>query len=81
MSEWASYLAQGTAPYGRARKFIGGNWKCNGTVAQVQSLTSMLNKAGQFPLTSEVVIAVPSIHLLNAKSLYRRDVAVAAQVS
>ena len=45
MSEWASYLAFGTAPYGRARKFIGGNWKCNGTLAFAKDLVEgTLNK-------------------------------------
>jgi len=62
-----------------ARALIGGNWKCNGTVASVKEMCGVLNAAGPFPSTSEVVIAVPSIHLQSALSKFRSDIAVAAQ--
>lgn len=78
-SEWAKYLARGVAP--QRRVLIGGNWKCNGTVAEVRTLVDRLNAAGAFPLSSEVVIAVPSIHLLGVKASIREDIAVAAQDS
>jgi len=77
MSDWAQYLARGSPPVKRA--LIGGNWKCNNTVEKVKQLVSHLNAAGQFPLSSEVVIAVPSIHIPLAKSLFREDVAVSSQ--
>jgi triosephosphate isomerase len=74
---WASYLARGTGP---ARPMlIGGNWKCNGTVAQINGIINILNSAGTFPNTSEVVIATPSIHLLRTSALLRKDVSVASQ--
>ncbi len=77
--QYNQYLARGSPPFGRARKWIGGNWKCNNTLAQVNSLVTALNNAGSFPLTSEVVIAVPNLHLLSAKSAIRNDVEIAAQ--
>lgn len=36
------------------KALIGGNWKCNGTVAQVQSMVATLNNAGPFSPNSEV---------------------------
>mmetsp|Transcript_1313 Transcript_1313/g.2133 ORF Transcript_1313/g.2133 Transcript_1313/m.2133 type:complete len:258 (-) Transcript_1313:65-838(-) len=61
------------------RALIGGNWKCNGTVASVKQMAEVLNGAGAFPATSEVVIAAPSIHLTTCKSLFRPDIAVASE--
>ena len=61
------------------KALIGGNWKCNGTVASVQEMASVLNKAGDFVATSEVVIATPSLHLGLAKQLFRPDIAVSSQ--
>lgn len=58
---------------------IGGNWKCNGTVAQIKSMAEVLNAAGPFSKNSEVVIAAPSIHLAQLKTLIRADIAVAAE--
>jgi triosephosphate isomerase len=58
---------------------IGGNWKCNGTVAQINSMVDVLNKAGSFSANSEVVIAGPSIHLAAMKAAFRPDIAVAAE--
>jgi triosephosphate isomerase len=64
-----------------AKALIGGNWKCNGTVASVKSMVEVLNNAGKFSPNSEVVIAAPSIHLQTLKSALRPDIAVAAEVS
>lgn len=64
-----------------ARALIGGNWKCNGTVAQVKSMVDVLNAAGNFSPNSEVVIAAPSIHLGALKASIRPDIAIAAEVS
>jgi len=63
-----------------AKALIGGNWKCNGTVASVKAMAEVLNKAGPFSANSEVVIAAPSIHLAALKSYLRPDVAVSAEV-
>jgi len=62
-----------------ARALIGGNWKCNGTVASVKEMVSVLNAAGPIPTTSEVVIGVPAIHLAAAKAAFRSEISVAAQ--
>lgn len=61
------------------KALIGGNWKCNGTQASVKEMASVLNGAGAFASTSEVVIATPSIHLNLAKELFRPEIAVSAQ--
>ena len=37
-----------------AKALIGGNWKCNGTLAQVESMVNVLNNAGPFSPNSEV---------------------------
>ena len=63
-----------------AKALIGGNWKCNGTMDSVKAMAEVLNKAGPFSVNSEVVIAAPSIHLLNLKSLIRPDIAISAEV-
>eukprot|EP00518_Triparma_eleuthera_P017536 CAMPEP_0197544876 /NCGR_PEP_ID=MMETSP1320-20131121/143_1 /TAXON_ID=91990 /ORGANISM="Bolidomonas sp., Strain RCC2347" /LENGTH=608 /DNA_ID=CAMNT_0043104325 /DNA_START=37 /DNA_END=1863 /DNA_ORIENTATION=+ len=62
-----------------ARKFfVGGNWKCNGSVGQVNDLVSMLN---QMTLTSEteVVVCPPSLYSHKVKSELRSDVSVGVQ--
>lgn len=64
-----------------AKALIGGNWKCNGTVAQVKQWAEVLNKAGTFSANSEVVIAAPSLHLTTLKSILRPDISVAAEVN
>ena len=61
------------------RYLIGGNWKCNGTTAQIASIVKILNDGGEFPQKSEVVIAVPMIHIKSVQSQFRDDIAVAAQ--
>lgn len=63
-----------------AKALIGGNWKCNGTVAQIKSMVDVLNKAGPFSANSEVVIAAPSIHLGTLLSTFRPDIATSAEV-
>ena len=64
-----------------AKSLIGGNCKCNGTVASVKAMAEVLNKAGSFSANSEVVIAAPSIHLAALKSYLRPDIAVSAEVT
>lgn len=67
------------AEYAGKRCLIGGNWKCNGTVKQVEQLTAMLNSAGEFPTSAEVVIATPAIHLARCKATFNGQIAVSAQ--
>ena len=62
------------------KALIGGNWKCNGTVAQIKSMIEVLNKAGPFSANSEVVIAAPSIHLGTCLQNFRKDIATSAEV-
>jgi triosephosphate isomerase len=62
-----------------AKALIGGNWKCNGTMSQIKSMVEVLNAAGPFSPNSEVVIAVPSIHLHQVKANFRSDIATASQ--
>jgi len=62
-----------------ARKFfVGGNWKCNGSVGQVNDLVSMIN---QFTLTqdTEVVVCPSPVYVQKVKEGLRGDVAVGAQ--
>lgn len=74
---WGDYLTKGAPP--SKRFLIGGNWKCNGTLASAKAIIEVLNKSGSIPPESEVVIAVPSIHISLAKSLFRSEISVAAQ--
>jgi len=75
--EWSSYLTRGAPP--AKRMLIGGNWKCNGTVADMNKIINHINSCGDIPLKSEVVIAVPSIHVVAASTLFRKDVSVSAE--
>ncbi|VAH72458.1 unnamed protein product [Triticum turgidum subsp. durum] len=49
--------------------FVGGNWKCNGTVEQVESIVNTLN-AGQIASTDvvEVVVSPPYVFLPTVKA-------------
>jgi glyceraldehyde 3-phosphate dehydrogenase len=68
------------AAYGaNGRKFfVGGNWKANGTLSQVQSWVSVLN-SGLVPSSTEVVVAPPSIFLSDVAKSLRKDFHVAGQ--
>ncbi|KDO18676.1 hypothetical protein SPRG_15410 [Saprolegnia parasitica CBS 223.65] len=62
-----------------ARKFfVGGNWKCNGSLSQTQALVDTLNTA-TIPKNVEVVVAPASIHALTVKSKLRADIGVSGQ--
>ncbi|THU46268.1 hypothetical protein C4D60_Mb09t03150 [Musa balbisiana] len=64
-----------------ARKFfVGGNWKCNGTVEQVKKIVTVLNEAEVPPEeVVDVVVSPPFVFLSLVKSLLRSDFQVAAQ--
>ena len=62
-----------------ARKFfVGGNWKCNGSVSQAKELVSMLNQAN-LSVDTEVVVCPSQVHLHSVKEGIRSDIAVGAQ--
>ncbi|EFN53775.1 triosephosphate isomerase cytoplasmic type [Chlorella variabilis] len=64
-----------------ARKFfVGGNWKCNGTVKSNEELVKVLN-AAEVPGTDvvEVVVAPAAGHFPQVLSSLRKDFSVAAQ--
>lgn len=62
-----------------ARKFfVGGNWKCNGSVQQSKDLVSMLNQS-TISTDTEVVVCPSQVHLQTVKEGLRGDVSVGAQ--
>ncbi|ETV87389.1 glyceraldehyde-3-phosphate dehydrogenase [Aphanomyces astaci] len=63
----------------QARKFfVGGNWKCNGSVSQANALVDSLNTA-TIPSNVEVVVAPPALHVASVASRLRKDVGVSGQ--
>ncbi|KAI9719914.1 MAG: triosephosphate isomerase [Chrysothrix sp. TS-e1954] len=58
--------------------FVGGNFKMNGSTAQIKEIISNLNSAKLDPNT-EVVIAPPFLYLLVAREHLRQGIEVAAQ--
>ncbi|KAJ3686740.1 hypothetical protein LUZ61_015904 [Rhynchospora tenuis] len=60
--------------------FVGGNWKCNGTIEEVKKIISILN-GGDVPSSDvvEVVVSPPYVFLPLVKSELRPDFHVAAQ--
>jgi len=62
-----------------ARKFfVGGNWKCNGSVKQVNELVSMLNQS-TLTTETEVVVCPSQVYVQGVQSGLRGDVSVGAQ--
>ncbi|GAX18910.1 glyceraldehyde 3-phosphate dehydrogenase [Fistulifera solaris] len=62
-----------------ARKFfVGGNWKCNGSVQQAAELVSMLNQSS-VSTDTEVVVCPSQVHLHAVQTKLRSDIAVGAQ--
>jgi len=78
MQRAASRLYSSTSAASARKFFVGGNWKCNGSVSMVNDLVSSLN---QMNLTSdtEVVVCPSQIHLQKVKDTLRTDVGVGAQ--
>ncbi|UIZ27621.1 hypothetical protein KXD40_005889 [Peronospora effusa] len=58
--------------------FVGGNWKCNGSLGQAQELVNMLNTA-KIPANVEVVVAPSQVHAATVKAMLRTDVLVSGQ--
>lgn len=63
----------------KKRPFIGGNWKCNGTLTSIDSLISELNSNVTVSSIPEIVIAVPALHILHTKAILNPGGFVAAQ--
>ena len=62
-----------------ARKFfVGGNWKCNGSVQQVNDLISMLNQS-TLSTDTEVVVCPSQVYVQGVADKLRGDVAVGSQ--
>lgn len=64
---------------GERKYLIGGNWKCNGTLADNEKLIQTFNEAGPIPSNTEVVICSSFIHLPQLLSALRDDFQVGAQ--
>ncbi|CAI5726108.1 unnamed protein product [Peronospora destructor] len=58
--------------------FVGGNWKCNGSLGQAEELVNMLNTA-KIPANVEVVVAPSQVHAATVKATLRADVRVSGQ--
>ena len=59
---------------------VGGNWKCNGTMAFAKShTTDVLNKMKFDPAKVEVVVAPTALHLSAVQSVVGNNVCVATQ--
>jgi len=67
------------APEGTRTYLLGGNWKCNGTIASATKIIADFNAAGPIPANTEVVIGAPFIHLPLCLMTMRKDIAIAAQ--
>ncbi|KAL7540655.1 hypothetical protein ACHAXR_012735 [Thalassiosira sp. AJA248-18] len=73
-SSKGSAAADGTRTY-----LLGGNWKCNGTIASAEKIIGEFNGAGPIPANAEVVIGVPFIHIPLCLMTLRKDIEIAAQ--
>mmetsp|Transcript_38631 Transcript_38631/g.88991 ORF Transcript_38631/g.88991 Transcript_38631/m.88991 type:complete len:268 (+) Transcript_38631:52-855(+) len=66
-------------PAATGKKFlIGGNWKCNGTMASTEALVGILNTA-EVPDFCEVVVAPIALHIPYVAANLTSNVAVSAQ--
>ena len=68
----------GTSAAANRRFFVGGNWKCNGSVQQINDLVSMLNNSN-VDADTEVVCAPPALYVQGVAATLRKDFGVAAQ--
>ncbi|CAM8962235.1 unnamed protein product [Rhodiola kirilowii] len=60
--------------------FVGGNWKCNGTIEEVKKIVNLLNQS-KIPSQDvvEVVVSPPYVFIPLVKSELRPEIQVAAQ--
>jgi len=61
--------------------FIGGNWKCNGTIESVKNIIAILNNSPNniSSPSTEVVIAVPNIYISMVQNLLKKNISICAQ--
>jgi len=64
---------------GPRKYLIGGNWKCNGTIAETLDRIKVFNDAGPIPSNVEVALCCPYIHIPALLESLRDDIAVGAQ--
>jgi len=64
---------------GERKYLIGGNWKCNGTIAESEDRIKIFNEAGPIPSNVEVAVCAPYVHLPLLLSKLRDDIAIGAQ--
>lgn len=60
------------------KPFVGGNWKCNGSLKKIDALLKQLNSS-PIPMDVDVVIAPTALHMLYAKQRAKEGLQVAAQ--
>lgn len=63
---------------GHGKFFVGGNWKCNGTLESVKKLVSDLN-AANVPSDVDIVVAPVFLHLTEVQKTLKAPFKVAAQ--
>lgn len=81
LETWRNYAtsSSNTSSSGQGRQFfVGGNWKCNGSVDEVRNLVQMLNK-GCWSREAQVVIAPPALYARQVRQEIRSDIEIAAQ--
>jgi triosephosphate isomerase len=61
------------------RVFIGGNWKCNGSLSFVNSHSQFLNTIAFDSKKCQVIVSPMSIHLHQVKSILTNGIEVSAQ--
>ena len=66
-------------PEGERKYLIGGNWKCNGTLASNKELIEKFNAAGPIPSNTEVAICAPFVYLPQLLDSLRDDIEAGGQ--
>eukprot|EP00939_MAST-03C_sp_MAST-3C-sp1_P004734 g4734.t1 len=67
-----------TAP--RRKPFVGGNWKCNGTLNAASDLVELLNaSSSSFSAEVDVVVAPPSLHIVPVRTSLTPSIGVSSQ--
>jgi len=64
---------------GSRRYLIGGNWKCNGSLAANEERVKIFNEAGPIPANVDVVLCVPYVHIGMVLAGLRSDIEVGGQ--
>lgn len=72
-------LSFGLSIFYRRRYLIGGNFKCNGTLAENEARVKVLNDGGPIPANVDVAVCVPDIHIPMTLANLRKDFTVGAQ--